>query len=176
VDGLHVEQLVPFRGLVRASKVLGGNGLGEVEERAGNRRHRDRVYLGAVVGVDLACAMDRDPRAATAASTRDRDVDRAAVGLPEIPEHGRVAMAEEGALAAGKYGGHPVALAVKRAERVDASVNSPQAPICHPSPDRGRLDPQGSELPHSHHSMLSARKPADDGVEDTHRPVEFEGG
>jgi hypothetical protein len=92
VECVHVEVPMPFRGLVGASQLGRGNGLGEVQERSGHRGNRDSVDLGAVVGVERG-TVNRDPGPAPATGTGGGRVNRPPVGLPKIPEHGGIAMA-----------------------------------------------------------------------------------
>ena len=166
---------MPLCCLVGASKVLEGDDLGQIEKRARDGGNRNAIDLGAVIGMDLSGAVHRDSRPATAPSTGSRNVDRRPIGLPEIPERSRVAMTEQGALAAGKYGSHPVPLAIEWADRINATVHAPKPAISHTSAGRRSLNPQGGQLPKRHHTVLAGREAADDRVKNAH-PRPFEGG
>jgi hypothetical protein len=142
VDGPHIQEPVTLRGFAGTPDVLERHDLTEVEERSSDGCDWDAIDLGAVVRVELPYRMNRDPGPAATTGTRYRDVDRRAIGLPEIPEIGGISMAEEGALAAGKYGGHPIALAAEGPDGVDASMHTAKSRIRNPLIDCGLTDSQ----------------------------------
>ena len=90
---MEVQDLVPLSSLVSASQLGRGNDLGEIQEGARHGGDRDAVYLGAVVGVERG-TVNRDPGPAPATGTGGGHVNRPPVGLPKIPEHGGIAMAQ----------------------------------------------------------------------------------
>src|SRR5437867_4030149 len=101
---------MPLCRLIRSAEVLGWNDLGQVEESARDRGHRNATHLGAVVGMDLGSRVNRQTPARAPAAAANRDIYSRASGGPQVPKGGSIPVAEESTLTAGKYGSHPIAL------------------------------------------------------------------
>jgi hypothetical protein len=130
----EVKQLEPFRRFERPTQASGGDRAREVEQRARNRRHRDRVANGPLLVAELASAVDRDARPIAAVTTgaivQHDDLDARVRDLGDPPKRRCAAMAESGAFAAGEHGGHPPA-ALRQAvvaRGVDAEMERMQPP------------------------------------------------
>jgi hypothetical protein len=98
--------------------------------------------------------MERDPGPAPATRTVGSHVDRSPVGLSEIPEHARIAVAENRPFATGKHGSHPVASAIELSHRVDAAVNAAKASIGDAPTNSGSAHTESDELPVGHGPVL----------------------
>src|SRR5829696_5712098 len=88
----------------------------------------------------------------------------AARSVSQIPDRGCVAVAEDGAFSAGKYGGRPPTLSSDRTNGIDTSMQTPKPSIGDTTPDRRGVDSQRSQLPESYYPVLSTCESADERV------------
>ena len=111
----------------RALELAAAGGRRDVEQGAGDRRGRDALVAGGVLGIEGASAVQADPRGAVAAARRG-DVDARLVGAEQAPVGGGAAMAEDRARPAGEHRREPAALDAQRCvpDRVHAAVEAVQ--------------------------------------------------
>src|SRR4051812_18524852 len=80
--------------------------------------------------------------------------------MPDVVERASVAVTQHGAVAAGEYAGHPVA--VKRqdavAHRVHTTMDRMQAPDFDPAVNRRGAQPERDQLAMCHRTVLARRE------------------
>jgi len=118
--------------------------------------------------MQCAYGVDRQARARATTCADNGDIDGGACGVSQIPDRGCVAVAEDGAFSAGKYGGRPPTLSSDRTNGIDTSMQTPKPSIGDTTPDRRGVDSQRSQLPESYYPVLSTCESADERVKDAH--------
>lgn len=156
LDRLQVEQAKALGLLEGALELGGGENLGEIEQRAGDRGDRDPVPQGAVLGVEASRAMDAEPGLVMAAASDCGDVDEARGEGEQVPQRTAIAMAQQGARPAREDCGHPAALGGQSrvAYGVDAAVEGLEPFGCEAAADVVSRESQAGELLVRNHSML----------------------
>jgi hypothetical protein len=98
--------------------------------------------------------------------------------LPELPEHGGVAMAHERTLSAREDGRHPAPSAVDGTQGIDPAVQALEPSVGDPPMYRGRTQPERDQPPVGDDPVPPNSEPGNDGVEQAHRsgPGPFAGG
>jgi hypothetical protein len=142
-----VDDLELLRSLVGALKLVRRDDLCEVEEGALGRGGRNMVDDGRVVGMHAARAMHGDAVLLPARAADNSHVDVGTVGPPNVPEHPRVAMAQNRAASTGNDGGKPLATERRgrRSHEVNAVMLSREPPLLDPLGNTGWREAEGSQ-------------------------------
>jgi hypothetical protein len=152
---VHVEEVAALSRLERKSKLLGPRHLRIVEERAVDGGDRNPVDFGAVTFVEPSHAVDSDPFPAALRPSGNADIDRAAGGWAELPEHDRVPVTEDCFRPAREHCGEPPPLQRDPAvaNRINAAVQAMELTPRDPILDRITGEPKNHQLPPRNHTM-----------------------
>jgi len=167
LDRGEVEQPEDLRALDRAGEAGGREDRGAVEQRAGDRGDADGAVDGELLGRDRGAATQANAVAYhEAVAGRDRDVDLAISGAPQVPVRERARVAEGGACSVGQHGRHPPRLARDRlvTDAEHAAMHAVQQPTAHAMRDRATSEAGVEQLLPAHDAVLASRELSDEDV------------
>jgi hypothetical protein len=154
---------VLFVGLLdRSCEVVARHRAGEIHQGPGNRRDRDAVNGGDVLGIEGAGAVDADPREIGRMRCR-RDVRVDMVGGSQVMQPGRVAMTQNRTGPGGQHPREPMPFPsqLRVPGRVHPSVQADQLPAAYAVSNRRPWHTGSEELRAGDHAPLVGRQRPD---------------